>query len=175
MIAATQSNHPLAHVAARPDENTISAACARLRQAQMRVTKPRIALLEALIRREEPVSIENLHQMLDKRSCDLVTVYRCLAAFEELGLVRRTFLHNGTSLYEFAHADRTRRYHILCKSCGKSEPVDYFSVEGMERMLTERGYTQLTHIIEFFGVCPTCSQAQAPARNTAPEIPSTQV
>jgi Fur family transcriptional regulator, ferric uptake regulator len=175
MIAATQSNHPLAHVGSKADDNIVGAACARLRQAQMRVTKPRVALLEALIRREEPISIEQLHHMLDKRSCDLVTVYRCLAAFEELGLVRRTFLHNGTSLYEFAHADRSRRYHILCKTCGKAEPVDYFSVEGMERLLTERGYTQLTHIIEFFGVCPTCSKAQPPSRSISPEIPNTQV
>jgi Fur family ferric uptake transcriptional regulator len=175
MIAATQSNHPLAGVSTQPGEQPLDAACASLRQAQMRVTKPRIAILEALIKRDAPVSIEQLHQELDQRSCDLVTVYRCLAAFEELGLVRRNFLHNGTALYEFMHASRPRHYHIVCKSCGRTDTVDYFSVEGLERVLHERGYTQLSHIVEFFGVCPEC-QKKMPARNVAPaSIPETRV
>jgi Fur family ferric uptake transcriptional regulator len=67
-----------------------------------------------------------------------------------------------------AHASRPRHYHIVCKSCGKTENLNYFSVDGMERMLTERGYTQLTHIVEFFGVCPTCQQQSAPQRSIAP-------
>jgi Fur family ferric uptake transcriptional regulator len=135
----------------------------------MRVTKPRVAIIEALLKRESPVSIEQLHQELNERSCDLVTVYRCLSAFEEIGLVRRSFHHNGTSLFEFAHGGRQRSYHILCKSCGKSEPVDYFSVDGLERVLKERGYTQLTHLVEFFGICPTC-QAARPQRDNAVRI-----
>lgn len=165
MIAATQSNHPLAGVPKASDASPLEAACNRLRQAQMRVTKPRIAIIEALIRRDSPVSIEQLHQELSEHSCDLVTVYRCLGAFEDIGLVRRSFHHNGTSLFEFAHGGRARSYHILCKACGKAEPVDYFSVEGMERVLKERGYAQLTHVIEFFGVCPACQQAQIISRN----------
>jgi len=173
MIAATQSNHPLGNLPAKPDASNLEAACVRLRQAQMRVTRPRVAILEALIRRDTPISIEQLHHDLNESSCDLVTVYRCLAAFEELGLVRRSFQHNGTGLYEFAHASRSRHYHVLCKVCGKSEPVEYFSVEGMERMLTERGFTQLSHIVEFFGICPSC-QLKAPARQTAPTIPNDQ-
>ncbi len=171
MIAATQSNHPLAGIPPKSEVSNLEAACVRLRQAQMRVTKPRISILEALIRRETPISIEQLHHDLNESSCDLVTVYRCLAAFEELGLVRRSFQHNGTGLYEFAHASRSRHYHVLCKVCGKSEPVEYFSVEGMERMLTERGFTQLSHIVEFFGICPTC-QLTAPARQNSPTISS---
>jgi Fur family ferric uptake transcriptional regulator len=171
MIAATQSNHPLAGVSAAPKDeaSTLETACVQLRQAEMRITKPRVAILAALIKRDQPVAIEQLHQELAGHSCDLVTVYRCLAAFEEIGLVRRSFLHNGTALYEMAHASRPRHYHIVCKACGKTENLNYFSVDGMERMLTERGYTQLTHIVEFFGVCPTCQQQQSiPARSVAP-------
>ena len=62
MIAATQSNHPIAGVSTKPGEQPLDAACASLRQAQMRVTKPRLAILEALIKRDAPVSIEQLHQ-----------------------------------------------------------------------------------------------------------------
>jgi Fur family ferric uptake transcriptional regulator len=150
------------------ETSTLETACVQLRQAEMRITKPRFAILAALIKREQPVAIEQLHQELSGHSCDLVTVYRCLAAFEEIGLVRRSFLHNGTALYEMAHASRPRHYHIVCKACGKTENLNYFSVDGMERMLTERGYTQLTHIVEFFGVCPTCQEQSAATRNVVP-------
>src|SRR5688572_6385389 len=100
MIAATQSNHPLAGVPKTDEAAPLDVACTRLRESQMRVTKPRVAILNALLKRQAPVAIEQLHEELEAGSCDLVTVYRCLAAFEDIGLVRRSFLHNGTSLYE---------------------------------------------------------------------------
>lgn len=161
MIAATQSNHPLGPTSKASDAlKPLELACGCLRTAGMRVTKPRTAILAALIHRDGPTSIDQLHQDLAKKSCDLVTVYRCLAAFERIGLVRRSFLHSGTSLYEITFGD-PKHYHVVCKSCGTAERVDYFSVEGMERMLKDRGYAQLSHIVEFFGICPACQSAQA--------------
>ena len=159
MIAATQSNHPLG-TTAKVDESTdpLASACASLRSAQMRVTKPRVAILAALIKRDGPTSIEQVHQDLAKRSCDLVTVYRCLAAFEKIGLVRRSFLHSGTGLYEISFG-KPQHYHVVCKSCGTAERVEYFSVDGLERMLKDRGYAELCHVVEFFGICPTCQSA----------------
>lgn len=159
MIAATQSNHPLGNLPASGERlNVTEQACAKLRAAGLRVTVPRVAIIEALSRYEAPVSIEQIHRDVDAKSCDLVTVYRCLAAFEQLGLVRRSFLHNGTGLYELS-LSQARHYHIVCKTCGKAERVDYFSVEGMERMLRDRGYSDVSHLVEFFGVCPSCQQA----------------
>ena len=171
MIAATQSNHPLASVSEQVvADSPLNEARARIRNAQMRITKPRIAIIESLLQHAGPVSIERIHQDIGTKVCDLVTVYRCLSAFENLGLVRRSYLHNGTCLYEVTLGN-PRHYHIVCKTCGQTERVDYFSVEGMERMLQDRGYTQLSHVVEFFGVCPSC-QKVAPARNLAPAMPA---
>ncbi|MBP6865163.1 MAG: transcriptional repressor [Candidatus Didemnitutus sp.] len=168
MIAATQSNHPLAGVRPAPTPTSlIEAGCARLRETGFRITKPRIALLEALAQLDRPVPIEQLHQQLTKHPCDLVTVYRCLSAFERVGIVRRSFLHNGTSLYELSLGNTAKHYHIVCRQCGGTERVDYFPVEGIERMLRERGYTELSHLVEFFGTCPRCVSA---TRTAAPTI-----
>ena len=171
MIAATQSNHPLASVGKPVEKHTIESACACLRASEMRVTKPRVAILTALFRHQSPVSIEHIHRELDHNSCDLVTVYRCLAAFEGIGLVRRSFLHNGTSLYELSLGSAPN-YHIICKECRRSERIESLSVEAMEKTLKERGYTQLTHVVEFFGVCPECQKA--PLRQTTPAFPMTR-
>lgn len=168
MIAATQSNHPLAGVTPAKPIAPLTDAVARIRQAGMRITKPRVALIESLARRTAPVAIETLHQELNETSCDLVTVYRCLAAFEKIGIVRRSFQHNGTSMYELLLTSAPKHYHIVCKRCGGTEPVDYFPIEGVERVLRDRGYAELTHLVEFFGVCPACQQQAAGNRLTAP-------
>lgn len=158
MISATQSNHPLGEVLP-PDRRAalLEQACVQLRSARMRVTQPRVAILEVLIQRQGPCRIEQIHQQLDRNACDLVTVYRCLAAFEQVGLVRRSFQHNGTSLYEFSLGTE-RRYHVSCKSCGRTEPIEYFSVEGPVHMLERRGFSEISHLVEFFGLCPDCQQ-----------------
>jgi Fur family ferric uptake transcriptional regulator len=156
MIASTPSSHPLGSVKDLAlSSSPIDLACARLKSAGLRITQPRVAILEALIHRNAPASIEQLHRDLASDACDLVTVYRCLAAFEELGLVRRCFFHNGAGLYEI-NLDDSHHYHIVCKSCGKVERIDAALTDATERLLRERGYDQVTHLVEFFGVCPDC-------------------
>jgi Fur family ferric uptake transcriptional regulator len=86
-----------------------------------------------------------------------VTIYRCLAVFTELGLVRRCFFHNGTGLYEINLSD-SHHHHIVCKNCGKVERIDASFTENTERILRERGYQSVTHLVEFFGVCPDCQK-----------------
>ncbi len=172
MIAATQSNHPLAALhGSRSEEASVVEACGRIRSAGMRITKPRIALVKALLKLDGPVSIERIHQQVGTTSCDLVTIYRCLAAFENLGLVRRSYLHNGTCLYEQTLGS-ARHYHIVCKSCGKTDQVDYTLTEGMEQTLQAKGYTQISHVVEFFGVCRDCQPSAMPDRNISVSIPT---
>lgn len=171
MIAATHSNHPLAGVHASKTVDPIADALARIRKAGMRVTKPRVALIESLARRQAPVPIETLHHELTAQRCDLVTVYRCLGAFEKVGIVHRSFRHNGTSMYELVLSQQPKHYHIVCKACGATEPVDYFPIEGVERVLRDRGYAELTHLVEFFGICPACQQAAATNRIARAALP----
>jgi len=110
------------------------------------------------------VSIEQLHNDLANDACDLVTVYRCLAVFEELGLVRRCFFHNGTGLYEINLND-SHHHHLVCRTCGKVERIEATFGENTERILRERGYEQVTSMVEFFGVCPDCQKKTTEMRS----------
>ena len=177
MIASTQTNHPLAgeKLVRKSDAQAapLDHAIARLRSAGLRVTQPRISILQALIKFGQPASIEQIHEVLKRSACDLVTVYRCLSAFEGLGLVRRSFLPSGTSLYEI-NLGETSRYHVICKESHRVEVIDpattaelRAALAGIEEKLAAKGYTQLSHVVEFFGVAqPTTS------RNAAPVIPT---
>tara|TARA_R110002020_G_scaffold267940_1_gene483125 strand:+ start:774 stop:1319 length:546 start_codon:yes stop_codon:yes gene_type:complete len=174
MIASTQTNHPLPAARnndVRPSSQPrIDVACARLKSAGLRITQPRIAILEALLRQDEPITIEQLHAGLTRARCDLVTVYRCLAAFEELGLVRRCFLHNGTALFQISLTDDAV-FHVINRQTGVIETLDPSvtselaeAVEKMNSRLTEMGYEGVGTLVEFFA---NKSATAAPARAQA--------
>lgn len=132
-------------------------ACARLKSAGLRITQPRIAILDALIKRSLPASIEQIHGDLADSACDLVTVYRCLAAFEQLGLVRRCYFHNGTSLYQISLGNEPV-YHVVNKGDNSVEALDAetsaelrAALAKVEDVLKRRGYSDVSHMVEFFG------------------------
>ena len=162
MIASTQTNHPLAptgKIAAKAP-SPVEMATAKLKGAGLRITQPRLAILAALSKRLQPTSIEQLHEDVGSENCDLVTVYRCMAAFEEIGVVRRAFFHNGTAMYEL-NVGRSARYHVVCKLTNKVEELETETteelrraIEGIEEKLRARGYGDLAHIVEFFGQSP---------------------
>jgi Fur family ferric uptake transcriptional regulator len=189
MIASTQTNHPLASITqdgAKP-QAAIDVACSRLKAAGLRITQPRVAILEALIKRAQPASIEQIHGDLSNSACDLVTVYRCLAAFQEVGLVRLCYFHNGTSLYQIKLANENP-YHVVSKETNEVEELDAESsaelravVGRIQETLKARGYSEVSHLVQFFaqkskfaGMREQTNVAstplQAPQRNQAPVI-----
>jgi Fur family ferric uptake transcriptional regulator len=178
MIASTQTNHPLAGGGkAAKDQTPVEMACYKLKEAGLRITQPRVAILAALIKAGRPTSIESLHGGREPSSCDIVTVYRCIAAFESIGLVRRAFLINGTSLYEINLGD-PNRYHVVCKQTNKIEELDSASAQELrksvrlvEDTLRAQGYSEVGHIVEFFGKSPATSRAQAEV--AVPAVPAT--
>lgn len=173
MIASTQTNHPLAGKGRAL--SPVELATAKLKSAGLRITQPRLAILAALSKREQPTSIEQIHEDVGADNCDLVTVYRCMAAFEEIGLVRRAFFHNGTALYEINLGQPTR-YHVVCKTTNVVEELDAETsadlrraIEVVQEKLRALGYGSVGHIVEFFGVSPATSRIAVPAASLPPE------
>jgi Fur family ferric uptake transcriptional regulator len=134
----------------------LSLACDRLREAGLRITQPRIAIINILINSAQPISIEKIHTQLDGKSCDLVTVYRCLGAFEDIGIVRRSFLDNGTSLYQLSDRNEVV-YHVVSKETGDIQALDTATsarlaelIGAVEQELRANGYENVTHVLGFF-------------------------
>lgn len=175
MISSTQTNHPLINGQIAPDaQKRVEAACDRLREAGLRITQPRISILRTLIVHDSPMSIEQIHDELNSRSCDLVTVYRCLAAFEEIGLVRRSFLHNGTSLYKMGDRQESS-YHIIDKDTRGIRELDSATnarlasvMKTVEETLRAEGYENVSHVLEFYAKAPTAAANRAAAQVNVP-------
>jgi len=131
-----------------------------LRDHHHRVTEPRKAILEILTREHGPFTAEELHGLMKKGVCDLVTVYRCLATMEEIALVRRCDFGDGSYRYEFNTGEH-HHHHIICRVCHGVRTLDFCVADSLERMARQIGYANVTHTLEIFGVCAQCQQKKA--------------
>jgi Fur family ferric uptake transcriptional regulator len=63
--------------------------------------------------------------------------------------------------YELAEnqAGDHHHHHLICKVCQRVEPVDACAVSKLEKnIVAEYGYADVSHRLEFFGVCPQCQK-----------------
>jgi Fe2+ or Zn2+ uptake regulation protein len=133
-------------------------ALERLRATALRVTAPRKAMLRVLAAASGPVSIEALHSGLEAGVADLVTVYRSILAFEEIGLVQRHPLESGKNLYCLSDGrGRHHHHHVICRECGRMDVVEGCGAEKFEEEARRLGYAQISHVFEIYGVCGDCS------------------
>lgn len=144
-----------------PDTIT-QAYAARLRSAGLRVTQPRLAILEVLHGRIEPITIEELHESLSRSDCDLVTVYRCLDAFEAIGMVKRFYLRSGTTAFTTDQAGENLfvAWKDGCRSADVSPKVVKSlrdEIAAVEGLLAQRGYRDVRGLVQFFADPPAKS------------------
>jgi len=135
-----------------------------LKQSGGRITKARLAILECLADAKHLMApkdlLELVHGQLGMADVDLATIYRCLEAFHELGLVHR--IGPQGSFVACAHLDCDVDIHFVahCNSCGKTEEVD-LSAELLTRMRKEIRssirFTPLDHFFQMNGTCSICS------------------
>ena len=136
---------------------------ATLRRHDRKVTGPRQAILEVLRRHQHPLSNREIHAALGKRGCDLATVYRNLHTLETMGMVRRFDLGDGTARFERDHeGDDGHHHHLVCTACTLIiEVEDCFPTELEQALARRHGFAQITHRLEFFGVCKRCAARPA--------------
>lgn len=137
-------------------ESLLADAIGRLRSSELRITAARREIIAVLVKEHGPFTTEEIHRRLERSRCDLVTVYRCLATMEEVGVVRRCDFGDGVLRYEFDNGGSHHHHHLVCRICGKVETIDHCVAEGFEEFGRERGYTNISHSLELFGICPEC-------------------
>lgn len=148
------------HPHASRSATLLEQALQQLKDSGFKITRPRQALLKAIASFGAPFTTEEIftasNRHLRGSKCDLVTAYRSLARFEDLGIISRVDLGDGTIRYEMTDPSH-HHHHFICRGCHKIEPLSLCQVNGQEQALQLAGYTQLSHRLEFFGLCPTCS------------------
>jgi Fur family ferric uptake transcriptional regulator len=125
------------------------AAVGKLRGCGYKATPQRLAVLSAIAAGQ--------HQGLEeiRTRCPevgMVTLYRTLGLFSELGLVRRLDLGRGPR-YELAE---DHHHHLICEECGRVTefercPVDLRDLPGVGADFEIRA-----HSLEVYGRCSAC-------------------
>jgi Fur family ferric uptake transcriptional regulator len=136
----------------------IEAAVLRMKEKAMRVTSPRLAMLKVLAAAKHPLSAEQVHEAAGDDKLDLVTIYRSLGAMDDAGIVQRHPLERGRSLYALVTPGH-HHHHVICRRCGRIDRLPGCDTSRLEAAARTKGYAELTHIMEIYGICPACTQS----------------
>lgn len=135
-----------------------------LRGANLRVTRPRLAVLDAL--HDSPHAdtgtvIENVRTR--HTSVSHQAVYDCLNALTDAGLVRRIQPTGSVARYELHVGDN--HHHAVCRVCGSIADVACATGEApcLEASDAPDGFAVDEAEVVYWGLCTTCQEAAAPA------------
>lgn len=123
----------------------------------LRDTQSRRIVIEALSQSPKPISPKDIHLWVTDQgsTINLVTVYRILEAFENLGIVHR---HPSSGGFVLCSLNKEGHHGFLsCQKCGTVEEfVDEKLCAEENRIARKAGFTPKHHTSEIIGVCETC-------------------
>lgn len=139
--------------------STTSELEAILRGASLRVTRPRVAVLDA-VRGHPHADTEALITASRDRlgAISHQAVYDVLRVLTDAGLVRRIHPPGSVARYEARVGDN--HHHVVCRSCGTIADVD--CAVGDTPCLTaseDHGFTIDEAEVVYRGLCPACTTA----------------
>ncbi len=144
---------------------------ARIRAAGLRVTKQRLAVLEALHLTPHASAEEVLaHVRTALPGISVQSVYTVLHSLTAAGLLRQLDLANSPARYETRVADN--HHHAVCTGCGRIE--DVACAVGHAPCLTPaetHGMTIRVADVVYQGLCTACAAAEPAEPTTIPTDP----
>lgn len=132
----------------------MSAENQELKKAGLKVTLPRVRILELLEQAEsenQHLSAEDVYRSLMESGEDvgLATVYRVLTQFETAGMVVRHNFEGGHSVFELAKGEH--HDHMVCLDTG--DVIEFYDevIEKRQReIVASKGYELLDHSLVLY-------------------------
>ena len=119
---------------------------AELKKAGLKVTLPRLRILELLEEDKAHLSAEDIYRKLIDagEEVGLATVYRVLTQFEQAGICIRHNFEEGHAVYELTPSDH--HDHMVCLDTGDViEFTDDVIEERQKILATKHGYEIIDH------------------------------
>jgi Fur family transcriptional regulator, stress-responsive regulator len=128
----------------------------RLRARGLRVTRPRLTVLEVLAEGGH-LEVDEITRQVRARldSVSTQAVYDVLGALARAGLARRIEPAGSPARFEARSGDN--HHHVVCRSCGQIADID--CTVGSAPCLdpnTAVGYEIDEAEVTFWGLCPSC-------------------
>lgn len=138
-----------------------------LRAGGHRVTSSRLLVWDVLERAEGHLSAQEIAERVWQRDpgVNVSSVYRTLALFAELDLVRESNLGEAAT-WEPRHDDTV--IHLLCEQCGTVQHHDSVAVRRLRRELSQEAHFDSVETdVRVRGRCERC-RAAGPATSAGP-------
>ena len=132
----------------------------RLKQHGYRLTSPRLAVVEAVLRHDRPFTAEQLVKELadGEEAIGRATVYRTLEVLASMDVLTRIVSPDGHPSY--ISGAPGHRHHLLCESCGTTVTITACPMTDLLSSLARDTDFQIKdHTLEVFGICPNCQKS----------------
>ncbi len=126
-----------------------------LKSKGLRVTPQRFAVYANLLgRRDHPTAEQILLDLnQDGPISSQATVYSCLQALQEVGLVRQGLLSEGVCRYD---AKIEPHHHFCCQVCGAISDLDWDILEGINLDKLPPRLRAQSYELAIYGICELC-------------------
>ncbi len=127
-------------------------------EAGIKLTHQRLEIFKEAMRTRNHPSAETIHKRLQAKlpTIAIDTVYRTLATYDELGVVKKLHLMGERALFD---ANLDKHHHFVCTRCKKIEDIYWPDFD--DTMLPDKfkavGQIQSRHL-ELHGLCTDCLQ-----------------
>lgn len=147
-----------------PTTDSATTASGLLREKDIRITASRVAVL-ATVEASPHIDADSVARVVRGRLGAVSTqaIYDALALFTRIGLVRRIKPSGSSALYETRVNDN--HHHVMCRDCSTIADVDCpTETPPCLNPSSTNGFLIDEAEVIFWGLCPTCQQAQSTAR-----------
>jgi len=126
-----------------------------LRQKRLRVTAPRVAILQTLLEAGCPLSEADIAERLGGNAPDKTTIYRTLISLVQAEVVHKAFVQHRQWHFEPAHRCSAHQCHphFTCIRCHRTECLYGVVVPLVE---LPDGLTMHRQQIRIEGICAAC-------------------
>lgn len=149
---------PEAHTAFDRREWMPDQAVDALRAHGCRVTRPRVAVLHALLEHGGTVSAPELAELAQRHEPGIheATVYRTVNVLTEVGIATHVHAGHGPSLVRLAGDDRLV---AVCQDCAQIVPIPATAIgQLVDAVADETGFVLEPGHFALEGVCAKCAQ-----------------
>ena len=134
-----------------------------LKTNQLKVTQPRLRVLEIISTKISAISQPELEKILGSE-IDRVTLYRILASFEDKGILHKVFDLNGTATYAICSTKCTsdhhhdQHVHFICSVCNS---VFCLNEIALPKIKLPHHFSLHSIAINAVGICDSCNKKTA--------------
>lgn len=125
-------------------------------QAGMKLTPQRLEIFKELLSHKNHPSAEAIFKELRKRlpTISLDTVYRTLATFDEIGIIKKLNVSTARTLFD---TNLDQHHHFICSQCKRVEDIYWpdFDDTSLPKSVLALGSVQERHL-ELHGICNQC-------------------